>query len=237
MKLLQNIRKILTTFQRQVMNEGHTEQGVFMMLVFITDVIDFGLGLVKWRSRSLRSGEKKESHAAKFTVIAISEEIGHFVRELFKKTPIYVLKEEDIIDRVMKEKISRGKEGSNEVKFLGFDCEWVNDGLSGDDKVSKGQPVALLQLCTLSECFLIQMSGMGMHIPKALKQVLEDRSILKFGVGVDEDSKRLRSLGINVCGTVDIRFLIQRCQFKKDIIKHPERYKKHRSTYNSQHLL
>eukprot|EP00794_Sanderia_malayensis_P003755 gene3755-4277_t len=137
----------------------------------------------------------------------------------FHKIPVYVLGEEEITNRVILEKILKQ---NREVKFLGFDCEWVNDG-SSDDPAKEPHPVALLQLCTLDDCLLIKICDLSTRIPNALKNVLEDRSILKFGVGVDEDCKRLRSLGINICGTVDIRFIVQRCQFKRDVIKHPER--------------
>ena len=72
------------------------------------------------------------------------------------------------------------------INFLGIDCEWVN---------REGQanaPVALLQIATpLCDCFLIRLHKMEGQMPQSVKELLEDKSVLKFGVGVQDDVKRL----------------------------------------------
>ncbi len=215
---------MLVAFYRSIKNEGHTEQSILMTLVFITDVINCGHILLrsKWPSKNRPiKGTQKGSPKA-HSGIAIAREIAYYIRRVFQKVPVYVLKEEEIINKIIKDKML----GESSVKFVGFDCEWVSDGFLFGENVDDTQtkaPVALLQLSTLSDCFLMQLSHLNFHVPKLLKQVLEDRSVLKFGVGIEEDCRRLRQLGVNVCGAVDVRFLIQRCQYKKEIIKHPER--------------
>ena len=94
------------------------------------------------------------------------------------------------------------------LNFLGIDCEWVN---------KKGQtnvPVALLQIATpLSDCFLVRLSKMDGQLPETVREILEDKNVLKFGVGIMDDAKRLSGMfGINVFGCVDLRHVIQRCR-------------------------
>jgi len=98
-----------------------------------------------------------------------------------------------------------------ERSYIGLDCEWVN---------KKGQvnaPVALLQIATpLFDCFLVRLCKMDGQMPKAVKQILEDRTILKFGVAIQNDAKRLLEMfGIQVRGCVDLRHIItQRTQLE-----------------------
>ncbi|KAL9959867.1 hypothetical protein ACROYT_G033231 [Oculina patagonica] len=99
------------------------------------------------------------------------------------------------------------------LNFLGMDCEWVN---------KKGQtnaPVALLQIATpLSDCFLIRLCKMDGHLPQTVREILEDKSILKFGVGIKDDAKRLCGMfGVTVQGCVDLRHVIQRCRVESSV--------------------
>lgn len=100
------------------------------------------------------------------------------------------------------------------LNFLGLDCEWVNE--KGRDT----HPVALLQIATpLNDCFLIRLCQMKGTLPRILKEILEDRNILKFGVGIQDDAKKLnRTYGMNVSGCVDLRHVVLRCQSAKDHI-------------------
>ncbi|KAJ7370831.1 Exonuclease 3'-5' domain-containing protein 2 [Desmophyllum pertusum] len=100
-----------------------------------------------------------------------------------------------------------------QLNFLGMDCEWVN---------KKGQtnaPVALLQIATpLSDCFLIRLCKMDGHLPQSVREILEDKNILKFGVGIKDDAKRLSGMfGIDVLGCVDLRHVIQRCRVENGV--------------------
>lgn len=96
--------------------------------------------------------------------------------------------------------------------FLGLDCEWVNE------KGRETHPVALLQIATpLNDCFLIRLCKMKARLPSVLKEILEDRNILKFGVGIQDDAKKLNgAYGMRVNGCVDLRHVILRCQAAND---------------------
>ena len=96
-----------------------------------------------------------------------------------------------------------------EMNYIGIDCEWVN---------KEGQvnaPVALLQIATpLCDCFLVRLCKMDGQMPQTVKEILEDKAILKFGVGIQDDAKRLSKMfDIHVQGCVDLRHIItQRTQ-------------------------
>ena len=220
---LQKIKRIIMIMMQE--NEGHTEQGVAMVLMFISDVIQIGIGLLKRRIPQLPFHNDNQDT---LRGLAVTPSVANAVKMSLNHLPTYILEEEEITEQVIQEKLIRHL---SEVKFLGFDCEWVGDGftfergIKMEEKHLPTSPVALLQICTASECFLIRLSKLNSCIPRALREVLEDKSILKFGVGVDEDCKRLRMIGINLRGSVDIRFLIQRCLCKKEVITHPQRYK------------
>lgn len=89
-------------------------------------------------------------------------------------------------------------------KILGLDCEWVS--FEG-----KRRPVALLQLASQQgQCALIRLFVMD-SVPKSLREILEDKSILKVGVAVKEDAKKLLlDYGIIVKGCVDLRHVLNR---------------------------
>ncbi|XP_069190762.1 exonuclease 3'-5' domain-containing protein 2-like [Procambarus clarkii] len=90
---------------------------------------------------------------------------------------------------------------------VGFDCEWVQ---------AKGhrRPVALLQLAACSGlCILLRLSHMKPNFPNTLKSFLEDKTILKVGVGSLEDSNFLAAdYNLKVRGCVDLRYLVLQCQ-------------------------
>ncbi|EDO46953.1 predicted protein, partial [Nematostella vectensis] len=92
------------------------------------------------------------------------------------------------------------------MKFVGLDCEWVNK------KGVLSHPVALLQIATpLNDCFLIRLCKMSGAVPPTLKGLLEDRAVLKFGVGIMDDAKKLSdTFGLAVSGCVDLRHLVLR---------------------------
>lgn len=94
------------------------------------------------------------------------------------------------------------------MNFVGLDCEWVNK------KGQKSAPVALLQIATpLCDCFLIRLCKMGNHLPQTVRDILEDKNVLKFGVGIQDDAKKLSGMfGMAVLGCVDLRHVVQRCR-------------------------
>ena len=96
----------------------------------------------------------------------------------------------------------------HKLNFLGVDCEWMSC------KEQRNYPVALLQIATpLRVCFLIRLCKMDGRLPQSVREILEDRNILKFGVGIQDDSKKLRaSYGVKVSGCVDLRHVVHRCR-------------------------
>jgi ribonuclease D len=100
---------------------------------------------------------------------------------------------------------------SYEIFLLGLDCEWVNQERQGESPTS---PVALLQLAFPNgTCFLIRLCKMEAKLPDKLRGILEDRNVLKTGVGISEDIKKLNSCyGLVMQGCVDLRHVALRCR-------------------------
>ena len=98
------------------------------------------------------------------------------------------------------------------MNYIGIDCQWVNK--EGQVNV----PVALLQIATpLCGCFLVRLCKMDGQMPQIVKEVLEDKTVLKFGVGIQNDAKRLLEMfGIHARGCVDLRHVIQKSQFENE---------------------
>ena len=68
----------------------------------------------------------------------------------------------------------------------------------------------MLQLATATATFVIQLHRMA-SVPPALRSLLENRNVLKAGVGCGEDANRLhRACGVTVRGLVDLSALLQR---------------------------
>lgn len=90
-------------------------------------------------------------------------------------------------------------------KVLGMDCEWVTEG-------SVRKPIAILQLATSDDiCLLIRLNYLAGDLPSELKSVLENRSILKVGVAIKDDSNKLsRDYGLTVNGCLDLRYVVDR---------------------------
>ena len=98
-----------------------------------------------------------------------------------------------------------------EQVILGLDCEWVSQERHGQNPAS---PVALLQLAfPKGTCFLIRLSKMESKLPDKLRDILEDKNILKTGVGISDDVKKLNACyGLVVRGCVDLRHVALRCR-------------------------
>ncbi|XP_065052837.1 bifunctional 3'-5' exonuclease/ATP-dependent helicase WRN-like isoform X1 [Rhopilema esculentum] len=83
----------------------------------------------------------------------------------------------------------------------GFDIEWKVNYRAGEGLCK----TALLQICTSEkECFLFHLAAMN-GFPVALKCLLEDKNIIKTGVGIDGDMSKLRTdYKVNPVGVVDL---------------------------------
>ncbi len=92
-------------------------------------------------------------------------------------------------------------------QLLGLDCEWQPQGRGG----KQWPMVSVLQLSTETDCIIIRPAGAvsgTMHIPDCIRTVLEDPRVVKAGVGVAEDVRRLGYCGIRVKVSQAIRPVI-----------------------------
>lgn len=83
------------------------------------------------------------------------------------------------------------------VRKVGLDCEWTNDS-----------PVSLIQIATEDHVILFQVCRFRdeSSLPYELGSILTDQSLVKVGVNIEEDAKRLKDgFGILVKGWLDIR--------------------------------
>ncbi|XP_065344080.1 exonuclease 3'-5' domain-containing protein 2 [Cloeon dipterum] len=98
------------------------------------------------------------------------------------------------------------KRECKELRYVGFDCEWVPNFVKG----RKGNPVALLQLATpKGTCALIRLSKIG-FVPKDLKIVLKDSTLLKVGVASHSDAVLMhQDHNTDVKGCIDLRVLCE----------------------------
>ncbi len=72
-------------------------------------------------------------------------------------------------------------------RYLGFDTETKPSFKKGE-----GNTISLLQISTTEEAFLFRINKTG--LPKVLTNLLENRSILKIGVGIRDDLKGLNKV-------------------------------------------
>ena len=88
----------------------------------------------------------------------------------------------------------------HEMKVLSMDCEWYN--------WKTERPVSLLQLSSCSGLVLLVRLMLLDYFPSTLTQVLEDRRIIKVGIAIEDDVKKLSAdHGITVQGWMDLRNL------------------------------
>ncbi|KAJ1310181.1 hypothetical protein OPQ81_006925 [Rhizoctonia solani] len=83
---------------------------------------------------------------------------------------------------------------------FGFDLEWKPSFVRGRPE----SPIALLQLARPDQILLIQLTSMK-KFPSRLRDVLEDYRIVKAGVGIAGDAKKLwRDYGVSLLGAVEL---------------------------------
>ncbi|CAE6525389.1 unnamed protein product [Rhizoctonia solani] len=83
---------------------------------------------------------------------------------------------------------------------FGFDIEWKPSFVKGRPEA----PIALLQLARPDQIFLIQLTAMK-SFPSKLRDVLEDYEVVKAGVGIAGDAKKLwRDYGVSLLGAVEL---------------------------------
>ncbi|KAK8394426.1 hypothetical protein O3P69_006544 [Scylla paramamosain] len=115
---------------------------------------------------------------------------------------VYVVQSEEDWRKVLPF-IQREMQGQG---VLGVDCEWV-------DASGRRRPVALLQLATSSgTCVLVRLQAFTRPLPESLQSLLGGVSIIKAGVGIDQDRRFLETdYGLLVQGCVDLRHVVLCC--------------------------
>lgn len=85
------------------------------------------------------------------------------------------------------EKIAKAAEIISQSDIIGFDTE-----TRPSFKKGQSHQVALMQLSTRSECFLIRLNMLG--LPDEIKNILEDENQLKIGVSLHDDFHNLNRI-------------------------------------------
>ncbi|XP_068712729.1 exonuclease 3'-5' domain-containing protein 2-like isoform X3 [Montipora foliosa] len=179
------------------LNKGHKKSFYSLVICFVA--------FLQWFLQILFFGP--DEHIRKRSSICLSQERERSKEP--KNARVFVLDDASSCDTLLQYYRSQYPFRMN---YLGIDCEWVS---------TKGQvnaPVALLQIATpVCDCFLVRLCKMEGQMPQILEEILQDKTILKFGVGIQDDVKRLSAMfGINVWGCVDLRHVVQRCQMGTD---------------------
>ncbi|WP_258098739.1 3'-5' exonuclease [Marinoscillum pacificum] len=85
------------------------------------------------------------------------------------------------------EELNDALKGLQREPFLGFDTETKPTFNKGEYNQT-----ALIQLSTMTDAYIIRVKDLGINNP--LKNLLEDREILKVGISIRDDIKELKKL-------------------------------------------
>ncbi|KAJ4476686.1 hypothetical protein J3R30DRAFT_3704162 [Lentinula aciculospora] len=89
--------------------------------------------------------------------------------------------------------------------FIGFDLEWKPNFRSGESE----NPVAVVQIAYRTASYVVHVRWMR-HLPDGLAEILENPRIVKVGVGIQNDAKKLyRDLGICLNSCVDLSLFVK----------------------------
>tara|TARA_B100001245_G_C22851019_1_gene409108 strand:- start:623 stop:1204 length:582 start_codon:yes stop_codon:yes gene_type:complete len=106
------------------------------------------------------------------------EEIKHLPLMKFSGT-IHLIKSEEELNDALKVLLRE--------PFLGFDTETKPTFNKGEYNQT-----ALIQLSTMTDAYIIRVKDLGINNP--LKNLLEDREVLKVGISIRDDIKELKKL-------------------------------------------
>ena len=100
------------------------------------------------------------------------------------------------------------------TRVVGFDIEWRPQFVSKRDGGTENE-TAVLQLGVETSCLVLHIYHMS-ELPRLLFSILGDRNILKVGVGIGEDTSKLRRHRGLVCqGMTDIQKMVQTTKCKQ----------------------
>uniref|UniRef100_A0A7S4M4Y9 3'-5' exonuclease domain-containing protein n=1 Tax=Vannella robusta TaxID=1487602 RepID=A0A7S4M4Y9_9EUKA len=118
--------------------------------------------------------------------------------------PIQVLSNTKQIEEIFHSLLSDAR---NKTSVVGIDAEWKPNQVKGE----KVHPVAVLQIATTKKVFLVQLLHLDHGIPDSLKEFLAAPTIIKVGVSIVMDAKKLqRDHKIPMRGCVELACLAQK---------------------------
>ncbi|NOR45609.1 MAG: hypothetical protein GQ534_08505 [Candidatus Delongbacteria bacterium] len=123
--------------------------------------------------------------------------ITQIPKNQIKDLPPYCLGTKEVVI-VDKNSLKPILEGLNLEKILGFDTETRPAFIKGES-----YPISLVQIATNKTCYLFHSKNIGSF--DCLKKVLESKTIIKIGMGLSDDVKKLKlKHSINLACTVDV---------------------------------
>ena len=123
--------------------------------------------------------------------------ITQIPKNQIKDLPPYCLGTKDVVI-VDKTSFKPILEGLNSEKILGFDTETRPSFTKGES-----YPISLVQISTNKTCYLFHSKIIGTF--DCLKKVLESKTIIKIGMGLSDDVKKLKLKHlINLSCTIDV---------------------------------
>ena len=124
--------------------------------------------------------------------------------EMLIPLPIHVIKSTEEMDKICNEILEECHR--NRGYFMGVDAEWKPNQIKGEQP----HPVAILQIATPKAIYLFQLLYLSNGIPESLCHVMSNRNIIKAGVGVLSDAKKLlRDHGIQLRGCVELAGIVE----------------------------
>jgi len=126
---------------------------------------------------------------------------------------VLTTKDPSIIRRWLEEHVPAcsSNNQNNEPSILGFDVESIAKPPWKPERASLPDGPATIQLATPNSCLIVQLSIMGdgsaKNAPSILRDVVNNPSIIKVGVGIDDDALELyrwskESEGTNQCNNL-----------------------------------
>ncbi|KAL3801014.1 hypothetical protein HJC23_002307 [Cyclotella cryptica] len=110
--------------------------------------------------------------------------------------PVLTTKDSRIIQRWLEEHVpSYSAPNKNSCSILGFDVESISKPPWMPERASLPDGPATIQLSTPGSCLIVQLSqcgdGSALYAPSVLRDVINNRNIIKVGVGIDDDALEL----------------------------------------------
>lgn len=159
---------------------------------------------LKRRRVNSEAAHESESRSNEFISLSLSKKgsVCECYQQLLDKTHLYLLSasaSQSILETLL--------QGADPL-VVGFDSEWLSTGAL--DRID------VLQLSIDNYNFVFQAHG-ARELPPILRHLLESRRVLKVGVGIAEDARRVKAcFGFTVHGCVELNDLYSRIHATQD---------------------